>query len=158
MFLLLKQFIFTRTLVPSEYNRFTTSKISCHRLHILTIGTLCVFILLQIQKTSPEPLSRRLRPVVTHRAIDYEPSNRGHTFFNRQKILLETKVLSVDSTGNDSRDKNQESLQKRRNVTIEDTTENIQITRYSKTDGVKSALKAALLKCDLLKNVPDQTR
>ena len=71
---------------------------------------------------------------------------------------METKVLSVDSTGNDSRDKNQESLQKRRNVTIEDTTENIQITRYSKTDGVKSALKAALLKCDLLKNVPDQTR
>ena len=71
--------------------------------------------------------------------------------------MLETKVLSVDSTGNE-KDKNQESLQKRRNVTIEDTSENVQITRYSKTDSVKSALKAALLKCDLLKNVPDQTR
>ena len=71
--------------------------------------------------------------------------------------MLETKVLSVDSTGNE-KEKNQESLQKRRNVTIEDTSENVQITRYSKTDSVKSALKAALLKCDLLKNVPDQTR
>ena len=78
--------------------------------------------------------------------------------FNHLKIILETKVLSVDSTGNENKDKNQESLQKRRNVTIEDTSENVQITRYSKTDSVKSALKAALLKCDLLKNVPDQTR
>ena len=31
----LKQFIFTRTLVPLKYNRFTSSKISCHRLHVL---------------------------------------------------------------------------------------------------------------------------
>ena len=73
---------------------------------------------------------------------------------NLKKILLQTKVLSVDSTETGS----ETGLKKRRNVTIEETSENVQIQRHSKPDNVKAALKAALLKCDLLKNVPDQTR